>query len=177
MRTAHGSETDGSGYRLRRALPEEVREIYGWRYDGPYAFYDMSRNPGDLDQMPDPDGREKFYSVLGPESGLAGFFSFIDEGDGELTVGLGMRPDLTGRGLGERFVRRGLEFGRGVLGANRFSLSVATFNERAIKVYERSGFRAEETFVQVSGSEETEFLRMSLHGPPPPSATATRQRD
>lgn len=110
MRTAYGSETDGSGYRLRRALPEEVREIYGWRYDGPYAFYDMSRNPGDLDQMPDPDGREKFYSVLGPESGLAGFFSFIDEGDGELTVGLGMRPDLTGRGLGERFVRRGLEY-------------------------------------------------------------------
>lgn len=150
------------GYTFRRVSPEEAREIYSWHYQGNYSFYDMSRHPEDFDEMLEPDGQEKFYSALGPDDVLMGFFSFIDKGDAELAVGLGMRPDLTGRGLGEDFLRRGLEFGRNDLGAGSFSLSVATFNQRAIRIYERAGFRARETFIQSSGGEEHEFLRMIL---------------
>jgi ribosomal-protein-alanine N-acetyltransferase len=122
----------------------------------------MSRSPEDFGDMLASSNREKFYSALGPDGALLGFFSFIDEGDGGFAVGLGMRPDLTGRGLGQEFVADGLEFGRSSLGAKRFRLSVATFNERAIKVYERAGFRAGETFMESSGDEEVEFLRMTL---------------
>lgn len=150
------------GYFFRRMTSVEAREVYGWRYEGAYSFYDMSRNPEDFEAMVDPEGRERFYSAFGSYGALAGFFSFIDEGDGELTVGLGLEPGLTGRGLGETFVRSGLEFGRDALGAGRFGLSVATFNRRAIKVYERIGFRFGETFMQSAAGAEQGFLRMTL---------------
>ena len=57
-----------------------------------------------------------------------------------LEYGLGIRPDLTGRGLGLEFVRAGLEFGRERFRPGRIVLAVAAFNERAIAVYERAGF-------------------------------------
>lgn len=143
----------------------EAREVYSWRYEGAYSFYDLSRNPEDFEEMVSPEGREKFYAAFDAGGALSGFLSFMDEGDGELTAGLGLRPDLTGLGLGEAFVRSGLEFGRDRLGAGRFRLSVATFNRRAIRVYERAGFRAGNVFTQTSGGEEHEFLSMTLDLP------------
>lgn len=144
---------------------QEAREVSRWRYEGGYSFYDMSRNPEDFEEMANPEGRERFYSAFDASGDLAGFFSFTDEGDGELSVGLGLRPGLTGRGLGEDFARAGLEFGRHGLGARRFRLSVATFNRRAIRVYDRVGFRAGNTFTRPSGGEEREFLSMTLEPP------------
>lgn len=142
--------------------PVEASEVYNWRYEGAYSFYDMSSNPEDFREMVDPEGQEKFYSAFDSHGALVGFFSFIDGGGGELIVGLGLEPGLTGRGLGEAFVRYGLGFGRGTLGAERFEAYVATFNRRAIRVYERVGFRAGETFSRPSGGAEQEFLRMNL---------------
>ena len=34
---------------------------------------------------------------------LIGFFNFVREGD-EVRIGLGIRPDLTGQGLGSQFI-------------------------------------------------------------------------
>lgn len=49
--------------------------------------------------------------------------------------------DLTGRGLGLEFFRTGPRFGRERYRPRLVQLHVAAFNERAIKVYERAGFR------------------------------------
>src|SRR5216117_707294 len=55
--------------------------------------------------------------------------------------GLGLRPDLTGRGLGERMVQAQLEYAREHWSPQTFRLFVAAFNERAISLYGRLGFR------------------------------------
>ena len=47
---------------------------------------------------------------------------------------------------GAAFVRAVLAFGAATFAPDRFRLTVASFNERAIRVYERAGFRAVAAF-------------------------------
>ena len=75
-------------------------------------------------------------------------------------VGLGMRPDLTGRGFGEDFLRAGLRLARETYSPQAFRLTVATFNRRAIRVYEKAGFRAVETFGAPTPDKEGAWLVM-----------------
>ena len=121
-------------------------EMAFWRYEGECSFY--NRN-GRTDY---PEGEA--FACLDREGKLIGHFHFgadariptveanVYEGD-HLDLGLGLRPELCGKGLGEEFVRLGMEFGRKQFSARSFRLSVACFNKRAVKVYERCGFRVE----------------------------------
>jgi RimJ/RimL family protein N-acetyltransferase len=115
-----------------RASAETFAEMAAWRYEPPYDFYD-----GDVDPVLNP---ERFYEGLGEDGSLVGNYYFEEKGDA-LEIGLGLRPDLTGRGLGLEFLLAGIEFGRRRFGLSRVILNVTAFNERAIKVYERAGFR------------------------------------
>jgi ribosomal-protein-alanine N-acetyltransferase len=138
----------------------DAREISGWRYEPPYDFYDSAADPADLAELLDPERRKDVYfSALDEENGLVGFFQFEKE-DQTVDVGLGLRPNLTGRGLGAEFVLSGLAFARERFSPERFTLSVATFNARAIGVYERAGFRRGEVYTHETNGVEYEFLRM-----------------
>ena len=116
---------------IRPASAETLAEIGSWRYDPPYDFYN-----GDEDPVLNP---ERFYEASEGGS-LVGFLYFEEKGEA-LEIGLGLRPELAGRGLGSEFFQAGVEFGRGRFRPRRMILNVAAFNERAIKVYERAGFR------------------------------------
>jgi RimJ/RimL family protein N-acetyltransferase len=115
------------------ATPETFDDMAAWRYPPPYELYD-----GDVEPVLNP---ERFYAARDEGGGLVGFFYYEDKVGGVLEIGLGLRPDLTGRGLGRDFFQAGLAFAREQLGAERIVLNVAAFNERAIAVYERGGFR------------------------------------
>jgi [ribosomal protein S18]-alanine N-acetyltransferase len=73
---------------------------------------------------------------------------------------LGLRPDHTGKGLGQGFVTAGLEFAKEKFSPGMFRLSVATFNQRAIRVYERMGFKPDGVFMNETNGGRHEFLRM-----------------
>ena len=83
---------------------------------------------------------ERYFAVRDDAGALIGFLYFEPKED-VLEYGLGLRPDLTGKGLGLDFFRAGLEFGRARYRPSLVRLFVAAFNERAITVYERAGFR------------------------------------
>jgi ribosomal-protein-alanine N-acetyltransferase len=119
-------------WRVEPAAVELFAEIATWRYDPPYDFYD-----GDPEPVLNP---ERFFQVLDENDELVGFLYFEQRGD-TLEYGLGLRPDLTGRGLGLDFFHFGLEFGRKQYRPARVVTNVAEFNERARKIYERAGFR------------------------------------
>jgi RimJ/RimL family protein N-acetyltransferase len=118
--------------RIRRASKGELEELVAWQYDPPYDFYDDDGVP--------PNNPERYYAARDEEGRFVGFYYFEQRGD-VLEYGLGLRPELTGIGLGLDFVLRGLAFGRRRFRPARIVLAVAGFNERAIKVYERAGFR------------------------------------
>ena len=140
---------------------EEAEVIAEWRYPEPYSFYDWSADVDDLRELLDPGLRgEAYWAVKDDEDELVGHFSFKPKED-DLEVGLGLRPDLTGRGLGAAFLVAGLDFARGWFSPKRFTLAVATFNERAITVYERAGFARDRVYIHSTNGGEWEFLEMS----------------
>lgn len=146
----------------------DARAISRWRYGGAYSVYDGT--PATVASLLEP--RYNYKSVYA-DGNLAGYFCFgedarvlagrrlgIYQGEPALDVGLGMRPDLTGKGHGEGFVRAGLRFASESLSPPAFRLTVATFNRRAISVYEKVGFAPVQTFGATKRDGEKEWLLM-----------------
>lgn len=118
-------------WRIEAVDDDSLQEIGSWRYEPPYDFYD-----GDVEPVLNP---ERFFVAREDERRIVGFYYFEPKGE-VLEYGLGLRPELTGRGLGLDFFRAGLEFGRKRYDPKLVRLFVAEFNARAIAVYERAGF-------------------------------------
>jgi ribosomal-protein-alanine N-acetyltransferase len=142
-------------FAIRAMTAEDAEAIAAWHYPGPYAFYDWEQDPGDLAELLDPGEWGRRYFAADAEGELAGFFVLKPHGD-STEIGLGLRPDLTGQGLGARFLEAGLRFG----GAERYTLAVAAFNQRAITVYERAGFAVIARYVHRTNGADHAFLRM-----------------
>lgn len=141
-------------YTLRPISEPEARAISGWRYPAPYATY--NGDPSSVASLLEP--RYAYHAVVDASDELVGYFCFGEDAtvpDGRrlglydetaLDVGLGMRPDLTGRGLGAAFVLAGLRFAAGRYAPPAFRLTVVASNRRAVKVYERVGFEVARSF-------------------------------
>ena len=142
---------------------EEAEAISEWRYPEPYSFYNWTADPDDLRELLDPSLRGEAYWAVKNEAGeLVGHFSFKPKDEQTVEIGLGLRPDLIGRGLGGSFLAAGLEFAQTQFAPARFVLSVATFNERAITVYERAGFARGRLYMHWTNGAEWEFIEMTL---------------
>ena len=147
-----------------------ARSIQSWNYEVPYNIYNWTAE-GDISELL--DRRSPHYAVSDEHGELIGFFAYgssalvWDSGEPHLfsenntiAIGLGMRPDLTGKGLGLAFVNAGLDFASKHFKPNCFRLFVMTFNQRAICVYERAGFQRVGIYVQPNASGAREFLEM-----------------
>ncbi|WP_370455107.1 GNAT family N-acetyltransferase [Planomicrobium sp. CPCC 101079] len=109
------------------------------------------------------------YSALVEETGkLIGFFCTGSSAqvpigneagaynEPRLDIGIGMNPELTGKGNGFRFFSQILELAKEEGNGLQFRLTVAAFNERAIHLYEKLGFVKEREF----STNSTKFITM-----------------
>lgn len=148
-------------YFFQSMTQQEAEEIaVHWRYSGIYAFYDMDADPEDLAEFLNPEERKNTYFSVIHKGEVVGFYSFTQTADDTIDIGLGMKPDLTGNGSGLEFLRAGMEFARTTYNPKKITLSVAAFNKRAIKVYEKVGFKETERFQQATNGRAYEFVKM-----------------
>jgi ribosomal-protein-alanine N-acetyltransferase len=144
---------------------EDARTICRWQYPAPLDLY----NATDVDAFLEPQNH--YHAVLRGDA-LAGFFCLGADArvpggkysSSGTDLGLGMRPELTGQGLGRTFFRVILEATQAAGVVRPLRLTVAAFNERAIHLYEAFGFRVERHFTSRDGLE---FLQMTRHEPEP----------
>jgi RimJ/RimL family protein N-acetyltransferase len=137
-----------------------AREVESWQYEPPYDFYDLGSDPADAAEMRDPAKRDHYRAVLADQGYLDAFWYF-DWHEDVVEVGIGLRPDLTGRGLGESFFQAQLDYASREWSPTRFRLFVTAWNERAVRLYDRLGFREvgrETRHFELVGDHE--FLRM-----------------
>ena len=132
---------------------DQAAAIAEWRYEFPYEWYDTASDPRRIELFASPRRREGLRAVVDDGGELVGFFNFVRDGD-EVRIGLGMRPDLTGRGLAQPFIQAGLEYALAQWEPLRFRLWVARWNERALRAYRRAGFR------EVKAGERSRFVEM-----------------
>ena len=171
--TAHAQDPP---YRVTPMDPAAATAIATWRYPPPFDRYNSA--PGIEPYLLEP-ANAYFAARAGDD--LVGFFCYGSEAQvpggfpagaynapDAIDIGLGLRPDLTGQGRGPAFVRAGLDFARARYAPRLFRLTVATFNERAIRVYEQVGFRPGVVFLSPSRGEDAEFMLMTRDAAPGP---------
>ena len=124
---------------------EFAADIATWRYDEPYATYSLTG--ADPAFFIDPsngyvalvnDAEELIgYRCFGPDGRVPGY----DYDGSALDTGGGLRPVLTGQGLGRQVIETGLAYGQKRFAPVAFRVTVASFNARAQRVITSLGFR------------------------------------
>ncbi len=151
----------------------EAREVRAWHYAEPYTIYSMDAGPEEEVISELLERRSPHYTVRDEAGELVAYFCFgtsaqvwanetpsLYSEDATIDIGVGMRPDLTGKGLGLPMINAALDFARVTFQPRHFRLFVLTFNERAIRVYERAGFARVRVFTQQNIYGTRDFLEM-----------------
>ncbi|MGB8001697.1 MAG: GNAT family N-acetyltransferase [Anaerobacillus sp.] len=150
-------------YKFEIMTQDQAEDIaFNWHYDGDYSFYDMEADKEDLNEFVDPEARGNSKYAVMNHSELIGFFSVYKVDDKTFDIGLGMRPDLTNSGKGLEFLKAGIAFVKNEFEPEKITLSVASFNKRAIKVYRKLGFKDVNAFMQDTNGSTFEFLKMEF---------------
>ncbi|HHP1112618.1 GNAT family N-acetyltransferase [Bacillus cereus group sp. MYBK163-2] len=149
---------------------EEAMEINTWTYEEPYSLYSFSGEKEVIEELLD----GTYYGCCDDQGDLIGYFCFganaqvpggrdanLYGGEDVIDIGLGMKPALTGKGIGKEFFQAGIAFATKEFNAKMFRLSVATFNTRAITLYKNIGFKQETIFL----SRGREFMLMEYERP------------
>lgn len=151
--------------------------IVHWKYDGEYSIYDYANEREHL--LDETIWGNGLFAVLDEHDQLIGevtieFFkdeeNYIDnkiieenpDYPAKMGIGFGLKPALTGQGVGEEFVRDCVDFAiRYYRYSGPIMLGVASFNQRAKKIYERVGFQVVKIIRCEINDEEFEVIRMS----------------
>ena len=165
--------------------PEFAAAIATWRYPEPYGNYSLTgidpaffldpangyvalvndaERPADsaerlvnsAGRLVNGAGRLIGYRCFGVDGRVPGY----DYDDSALDTGGGLRPDLTGAGLGAEAIATGLAYGWERFANAAFRVTVASANARARRVVESLGFRSVARFRASTNGAEYDVLRL-----------------
>ncbi len=151
-------------YHFRAALEADARVFASWRYTGDYAMY----NPDDDDYALYLDPANQYYAIIAPEGQLIGYFCLGEDArvpggvydQPALDLGVGLRPELTGKGLGRDILTSILDYLKANFNPPSYRVTIATFNQRAIRLCRSVGFIPTRTFIGQTKPRERPFIQM-----------------
>lgn len=146
---------------FRVPTKSDVEDILTWKFEGIYSFYDNDIDVNKMEWIKSIVDSDNDFAIYDEHNRLIGNcgFEYIDE---FFCVGVQMRPDITGQGFGTEFVKAIVEFGKQKYNLEYIDLTVAKFNKRAIRVYEKLGFKVVEEFVNTIRGNDYDFMAMRL---------------
>ena len=135
-------------------------DVLTWHYAHPYDRYNFKGIlKSGLAEFLHPDN--SFHAILNEQGSLEGYCSFGADGQvpgGDysaiaLDLGLGIRPELTGKGHGKYYAGAVMAYGVEHYKAQRLRVTIAAFNKRAQRLWHNLGFQPKETFTKVDTQE------------------------
>lgn len=147
---------------VRYLQEEDKKQICRWKYEGQYAVYDLppyeEMRSGKLG-FANPS-REQNYLAFFEKEMLVGFVNILEE-DREVFIGIGVNPELCGRGYGRRILQHAYRISKERYPDKPLYLEVRTWNKRAVRCYQSAGFQIDgEAFEQTTGIGKGLFYRM-----------------
>jgi [ribosomal protein S18]-alanine N-acetyltransferase len=138
-----------------RPLDEiSAQTVINWKYEPPYEIYNLASPEleSTLQYLLDP--QNAFYGIYGQNGDLEAFCSYgpdgqVNGGDYStpaLDIGMGVRPNLTGQGRGFQYVNAVIDFANRTYSPERLRVTIAAFNSRAMRVWEKAGFQVVQKF-------------------------------
>ncbi|MFC5647990.1 GNAT family N-acetyltransferase [Paenibacillus solisilvae] len=132
------------------ALSSQLAEaLCSWRYPSPFDFYNWS-SWETMQQLGIEFGDEQlriqqYAAALDAQGSFIGFAQFFPL-LGVTRIGLGLRPDLCGQGLGLPFVQAIVAEALRRAPGDEIDLEVLVWNSRAIRTYKRANFVITDTY-------------------------------
>jgi len=141
-------------FTFQPVVEASVRGILKWRYEAPYDLYNIAPDDVEKEMQCFLDPQNAYHTISDERGDLVAYCCFGPDGQvpggdynaDALDIGLGVRPDLTGQGRGLTYVNAVLNFARRTFPPTAFRVTVAEFNQRALRVWEKAGFRPVQTF-------------------------------
>lgn len=133
---------------FRLVTPADVQHFFAWHYPPPYDIYNLGEEPSPEEMAYCLEPQYQYHVMLDATDVIVAFCSFgvdgqVPGGDysaDALDIGLGLRPELTGQGKGVEYVQRVIDFALEKFTPNALRVTIAAFNRRAQKVWEKAGF-------------------------------------
>jgi [ribosomal protein S18]-alanine N-acetyltransferase len=148
-----------------------VRAFIAWRYDKPYDVYNIIVSDEETENLVGfyTDPATCAYAIDDERGDLLAFCSFgedakvsgADYNADALDIGMGVRPDLIGQGLGGSFASAVIDFAQRTFAPQVLRVTVAEFNARAQRVWMKLGFQPVQTFVSTGNGMI--FVVMTRH--------------
>ncbi len=133
---------------------DDVRQYVSWQYEPPYDIY--NENPAQAEEIVAyyRDPQFQAHSIMDANGRLVGICSFGPDGrvpggryvHDAIDIGLAIRPDLTDQGNGHIFIQAVLDFAWKQFNPRTCRVTIAAFNKRAQRVWQKAGFVQVEQF-------------------------------
>lgn len=147
--------------RVQAFTEDHAIQMCTWKYEVPYDVYNtdwktvQEQNWGMTDKR---KRAEEFHSVYDGNE-FVGFFRLVKK-EGYFMLGLGLRPDVCGKGLGKELISLIKNYFGSYYPASTLRLEVRDFNSRAIKCYRKCGFHIIDKYRRNTFMGNDRFLLM-----------------
>lgn len=143
--------------RLDRMTEADAHAISYWRYPPPYdrlRWPDWHTMLREGREFADPGTRDAQYrAVRDADGALIGYVQFFPL-DRTIRIGLGLRPDRCDQGIGTHLMPLIVQEAQHRMPGGEIDLEVEQSNKRAIRVYEKTGFRITDTYTRLAAHGE-----------------------
>lgn len=152
------------GLNICEFVETDAKSICGWRYESPYDIYNYPNWETIIQQkwgMADETKRKTEFYTIKNDNGLLGFFRLVKY-DSFVMLGLGIKPEMCGCGLGEQVMSCIKKVFSERYPNDLLCLEVRSFNMRAIKCYGKAGFIIKDKYFKKTPKDSAEFVLMEL---------------